>query len=263
VTGRLSLAIAVLLAVGGLEPAGAANQPRPRAHDPTELWSEFPLEQGRPEPSRARPAPPSRPRSQPRREPAALETESSDSVLPLQVGIALAGTLLLALMLTLWPGRRRDRRRPTENATVERSPPVSMPPETTTPGQVDRRPGYADLGERVAGVLSAAEAAAQRIRTEAQRDAERVRVEADSYARVTRQAAEDTARRVEAEARRRQERLQLGAQEAFRQMTSRLDELLEAPSTQAPSTSGARTEDRALAGTAAGVSNAPPSDQMQ
>jgi hypothetical protein len=141
---------------------------------------------------------------------------------------------------------------------------VPMQPEpAAAPSDAAPKPGYADLGDRVAGVLSAAEAAAQRIRSDAQRHAERVRLEAEIYARATRQEAEQAARRIEEEARERQERIQRGAREAFRQMSSRLEQLIETLPAQAPSTPGARTEERALAGTAAWVSNAPPSDQTQ
>lgn len=113
---------------------------------------------------------------------------------------------------------------------------------------------YAEIGERVAGVLSAAEAAAEQIRADARhaaeellgqarQEAERVRVEAtaggEAQAHATREAAEELARDIEEAARQRgqelreqsravEEWLQKAVQTLHR-MTTQLEDLLGAP----------------------------------
>lgn len=124
---------------------------------------------------------------------------------------------------------------------------------------------YADIGERVAGVLHAAEEAATQIKSEArteadvyvrdtreavnsyasqrrrqaEEDAQRTLAEAEAQARATRQAAEQMAKQIEETATRRQDALHQESRSVearlqralsgFRQMTERLEELLEAP----------------------------------
>jgi hypothetical protein len=124
---------------------------------------------------------------------------------------------------------------------------------------------YADIGERVAGVLRAAEEAAGEIKSEARKEAEsyvrdtreavnsyasqrrreaeevtqKILTDAEGQARATREAAEQMAKQIEGTARQRQgalreesrtveARLQR-ALAGFRQITERLEELLEAP----------------------------------
>ncbi len=67
-------------------------------------------------------------------------------------------------------------------------------------GEVRRRTGYEEFGGQIAGVLAAAEQAAEQIRAEAELEAERVRAEADSYANDVRHAVDSYAQQQRREA---------------------------------------------------------------
>lgn len=175
----------------------------------------------------------------------------------------------LAIEATEW--NKYSLRQPPQRSMV-----VSEQPEVRNPSLRSNGEGpaddsatparsYTDIGERVAGVLRAAEAAAAEIKAEARseadvyvrdtreavnsyasqrrREAEEAAqgtlAEAEAQARATRQAAEQMAEQIEETATRRQDALrqesrsvELRLQRAlsgFRQMTDRLEELLEAP----------------------------------
>ena len=77
--------------------------------------------------------------------------------------------------------------------------PPPLPDEGVVRVETTRSP-YEDLGERVAGVLAAAEEAATRIHDEAQTEAERLRRQADEYAKDVRAAVESYAKEQRREA---------------------------------------------------------------
>jgi hypothetical protein len=305
-------AVGVLLAVVALGTAPAASA----RDDPARLWSRFPLEGERvvrPDGDTAVMRPARSPQTPAR---ARSGRGDSDSVDPL-LATAVGGGLLLALLLSIWPARRRGARlaidaaecdKVTPQFPLQRSASVSaQSPETrppTPPTEQDTPPetasaaaattSYADIGERVAGVLAAAEQAAAQItsdaeqqaagvrrqaeqtaasrvdqarqeadkvradaerdvrdtreavdsyaaqrRREAEEQSQRMLAEAEAEARAVREAAEQMASRIEATARRRQEALHEESRlvearlhralEGFRQMTTRLEELLETP----------------------------------
>jgi hypothetical protein len=311
--GAVAVVVCAAAAVLAAPPATAAA-----GDEPARLWSAFPLEHERAQPKQA---PTSARRARVPARPAPSTTDGSAPLGPI-VAAAVGGGLLLAVLIGVWPGRRRNRpiaqvqpkgevRQLAIQATEcnklsptlfpQRSPFVSAQPqqtrpETTSEPRADEAAAkpYADIGERVAGVLAAAEQAAAQIKSDAEeqaaalrrraeeeasarveqakQDAEKTRAEAerdvretreavDSYAsqrrreaeeqsqrmlaeaeteaRAVREAAEQMAARIEDTAKRRQEavreetrlveaRMQR-ALEGFRQMTARLEELLETP----------------------------------
>jgi hypothetical protein len=281
------------------------SAPAASGQDPSRLWSEFPLEQERNLPP-AEPVEPVRP-AKPARDPPSSRPVSVDPLVA-----AAVGGVVLALALSIWPTRRRTARLAigeaecdmvTPTFSPQRSTSVSEQPQETrsqtipsehASGDTGGAKSYADIGERVAGVLAAAEQAAQEItshaeqgaagirrqaeeaassrleqarqeadktRSEAERDVRDTREAVDSYAsqrrreaeeqsqrmlaeaeaeaRAVREAAEEMAVRIEDTARRRQEALReesrlvearmQRALEGFRQMATRLEDLLETP----------------------------------
>ena len=109
-------------------------------------------------------------------------------------------------------------------------------PQDPLPGEVvvrveTTRSQYEDLGERVAGVLAAAEQAAAQMKVDAEGEAERLRREAEEYANDVRAAVESYAnqqrREAEAQARQTVEAADAEARamrEAAQAMASRLEE---------------------------------------
>ena len=199
-TWRLRSACVAVLA-GGLfllqtGAAAADTQPPP---NPEKLWEAFPLDPQTTTPAppspAAEPADPTPPPQQPRRE------SNSDTRWNRVVAGGLAGALLLVASAGLLRARARRRPEPAptrphsteeliarayalakeaaecdmlpanqRNKGVER---VSEIADRDVPAaQATPTGGYAEIGERVAGVLSAAEAAAEQIRADARGDAE-------------------------------------------------------------------------------------------
>lgn len=221
----------------GSGAAWAQNEPPP---NPEELWDAFPLDPQPTTPS-PQPKPPATEPVEPTPRPTAPLTEDQGGSVwsPLLLG-GLAGSVLLVLAgLLLMRGTRRPAPGPPHPKTTDelimrayalaaecdmllashRDKGVDSVSENAdhdfraaeaTPG-----PGsstYAEIGERVAGVLSAAEAAAEQIRADARldaeeilraagEDAEQVRREAMAYDGDTRAAVDTYAaeRRREAE----------------------------------------------------------------
>ena len=95
---------------------------------------------------------------------------------------------------------------------------VTGAPETQAAAHED----YADVGVRVAGVLNAAEEAAEQIRTDARRSAEDIRRQAEADARKLtshrRREADEEARRVIAEAQAEAQAIKEAAQAGARQI---------------------------------------------
>lgn len=224
----------------GSSTAWADSKPRP---NPEKLWESFPLDPQAttpsPQPPAAEPAQPPVPPRPPATEGAESDTETGWS--PLVLG-GLAGTLLLilsaALLLTTVRRRRavapehletteeliarayvlaaecdmllasqRDKGVASVSETADHDTPAAQAKPTTSGSS-----GYAEIGERVAGVLSAAEAASEQIRADARleaedllrnanEEAERMRREASAYDGDTRAAVDKyaTERRREAE----------------------------------------------------------------
>jgi hypothetical protein len=235
---RTSVAVvAGCLLLLGSGAAWAQNEPPP---NPEELWDAFPLDPQPTTPS-PQPKPPTAEPDEPTPRPTAplTEDEGESGWSPLLLG-GLAGSVLLVVAgLLLMRGKRRPAPGPPHPKTTDeliarayalaaecdmllasyRDEGVDSVSENAdhdfraaeaTPGSGSST--YAEIGERVAGVLSAAEAAAEQIRADARldaedilraanEDAEQVRREAMVYDTDTRAAVDAfaTERRREAE----------------------------------------------------------------
>jgi cell division septum initiation protein DivIVA len=225
---HVSIAVAaswlLLLGCGAVEAGAASGEPPPSLE---KLWGEYPL--GPTATTPTQPSPAARP---PARSPAPASTApaAERGRSPLLIGGAAAVVLALAAALVLVLAKRRRRpvpppegRMSTEdliarafalaaecdmllaNQRKEGAPAVSetadhdLPPSPTQPAPPAA--GFTEIGERVAGVLRAAETAAEQIRTDAQAqaddllrgahaEAERVRNQARTYENDTRDAVD-------------------------------------------------------------------------
>ena len=222
------LLAALFAALGLLGPGaldGAAGTSPPRGPDPGELWEEFPLDEGGAERGPTTPTVPRRPPAE-RPEVAADESSSSGWL------VALAGAAAFLLSaLAFWALRGRSRRRePAPDRGFNRNGRVS--PEAIlaaaqllaleaaecdrftlrsrelrgedvseqsevrgmrSPQAVSPARAYTDIGERVAGVLRAAEEAAEQIKADARDEASDLRREAEDEAEArSREAADES-----------------------------------------------------------------------
>ena len=203
-----------------IDGAWGARQPKP---NPQELWEAFPLDPQAttPDPRRS-PVVPAEPAGPP--VPPPVERDPGTEWNPLALG-ATGASLLLVVTAGLLLARRRRRGEaheeirptteeliarahalakdlaecdmlladhPNEGAetvseAVDRDLPVVQETPTTSSGST----GYAEIGERVAGVLSAAEMAADQIRADA-------RLEAEEVLRAARESSEQMRRETQA-----------------------------------------------------------------
>jgi hypothetical protein len=228
-----SLCVAVaaswlLLLGGGVTGAVAAEGERPPS-SLEKLWDEYPLEPPATTTNQAPAAPPSERTPAPATTTAAGPDGGSTWTPGVVGGLAGSAVLFLSATLVLVGARRRRRAAPparvesTEDlvvrafalaaecdmllasqreegaVTVSETADHDVPPFPTPPAPASG--GYAEIGERVAGVLSAAETAADQIRADAQAEAEsllrgaraeseRVRNDARAYEADTRDAVD-------------------------------------------------------------------------
>lgn len=201
----------------GSGTASAQNEPPP---NPEKLWDAFPLD-----PQAATPSPPpERPAVEPA-EPAPrptaplTEEEAETGWSPLILGGIAGCALLVSAGLVLLRTKPRRESAPTRRAATagliarayslaaecdmflasQRDKGVESVSETAdhegsaeeTTASSSRSSGYAEIGERVAGVLSAAEAASEQIRADA-------RLEADDLLRSAKEEAEEVRRETSA-----------------------------------------------------------------
>jgi hypothetical protein len=222
----------------GSGAAWAQNKPPP---NPEELWNAFPLDpapttpSSQPQPPAAEPVNPPLPPSGP-----PAEDDAGTDWPPLLLGGFAAVVLFLSAALLLVRGKRRPvpaamhpvttrelisraydlaaecdmllaSHRDKGVETVSDTDDHEVLPEDATPTSSSSS-GYAEIGERVASVLTAAEAASEQIRADARREAEgllrnateeaeQMRSEASAYDADTRSAVDKyaTERRREAE----------------------------------------------------------------
>jgi hypothetical protein len=220
--------VGCVVAVGaGAGAALAAEAPPP---DPTALWNAYPLQPPPPARAQpAPPAPPAAVRP-PAPSPAASPRQADDGGAWPTVLLAGAGALLAvlaAVALVVRRPRRRsavpapmamagprptpeelishayalateaaecntlaDRQREGGNGDMTETSDQAPPGDAAAAGSVQAATTYADIGERVAGVLSAAEDAAQQIRAEARSEAEHIRSAARTEADAVRREAD-------------------------------------------------------------------------